>query len=165
MIISNNDRYSMSTTYITLGLPGNKSKLVNINGSNDPFYRYKMHQMLIQVIGSGKMIKTHILNIDEVTKDLNIKPGIILTFFKNEFNTTYDYKIDKKLCYIVGNYDIEEWNNKFKKFLEVFIICQKCSIPELDLDFYKLEGQCRGCGKINQIKINDKLTKNLLKLQ
>ena len=40
--------------------------------SDDPFYRYQVHQLNVQVVGRGKMIRTYFLNGDEVADDLHV---------------------------------------------------------------------------------------------
>lgn len=52
-----------------------KPKVVNMDGSVDPFYRYKMPQVVAFVLGKGKMIKTMIANADQVSVSLKRPPG------------------------------------------------------------------------------------------
>lgn len=40
--------------------------------SDDPFYRYQTHQLNVQVVGRGKMIRTYFLNCEEVAADLHV---------------------------------------------------------------------------------------------
>jgi hypothetical protein len=46
------------------------AEMVNIDGSIDLFYRYKMPQLTIEVIGQGKMVKTFLTNIDSLAEKL-----------------------------------------------------------------------------------------------
>ena len=47
---------------------------------NDPFVRYKMPQLNIQIIGNNKMTRTVFLNVDKVAKSLNVPPAYIPNF-------------------------------------------------------------------------------------
>lgn len=50
-------------------------KIISIRGTTDMFDRYKMRQLFVQVIGKGKMIRTVLLNVDDVAKDLKTEPA------------------------------------------------------------------------------------------
>ena len=54
-----------------------KDHMVNINGCDDQFYRYKMPQLVCTVLGAGasKMVKTLLANVDDVGKSLQRPPG------------------------------------------------------------------------------------------
>eukprot|EP01052_Picozoa_sp_SAG31_P006535 SAG31_NODE_301_length_18103_cov_13.772551_18_plen_199_part_00 len=51
--------------------------MVNINGSDDPFYRYKMPPLVcvVQNAGASKMVKTSLANVDAVGASLQRPPG------------------------------------------------------------------------------------------
>lgn len=140
--------------------PSNKK--VNVNGSDDPCYRYQMKQLHVQVIGYGKMIKSHFLNLEEVAKDLKIPPIIIIAFLGYELNTKYDYKPKNNICYIVGDPSDEMWNIKFKKFLDDVLICPKCNLPELIMN-KDLKSNCSSCGEEVTHKLNAKFKNFLIK--
>lgn len=53
---------------------------IDPNCQADPFYRYKMSQMQVQVIGNGKMVRTSLVNLEDVAKDLNLPPSCTCTF-------------------------------------------------------------------------------------
>jgi hypothetical protein len=61
-----------------------EAKKVNIDGSDDVFYRYKVPQLLVQVIGKGKMIKTMFLNNDDFAKALHLMPEYIPAYLAYE---------------------------------------------------------------------------------
>jgi len=46
--------------------------------SDDPFYRYKTPQLVVQVIGNGKMIRTQFNNLEAVAKALKVCPACML---------------------------------------------------------------------------------------
>jgi hypothetical protein len=47
--------------------------------TDDPFYRYKTPQLVAQVIGNGKMIRTQFNNLDSVAKALKVVPACMCT--------------------------------------------------------------------------------------
>ena len=48
---------------------------VNIDGSDDPTYRYKMPKLMVRTEGRGNGIKTVILNCKEVAEALDRPPA------------------------------------------------------------------------------------------
>ena len=47
----------------------------------DPKYRYRMAKMQLKIQSKGNGIKTHIVNLSDVAKDLRTDPQYILKFF------------------------------------------------------------------------------------
>jgi hypothetical protein len=56
------------------------TKKVNIDGSVDPFYRYKMHQIIIRFTGANKKSKTFISNLKQIERDLRIPQKYIIAY-------------------------------------------------------------------------------------
>jgi hypothetical protein len=52
-------------------------KTISIRGGDDAFDRYKMRQLFVQIVGKGKMIRTVLLNVDEVADNLKTEPSCI----------------------------------------------------------------------------------------
>jgi len=54
--------------------------LVNVNGSDDPAYRYKMPAIVTKVEGSGNGIKTVMVNMTEVAEAIHRDPLHVTKF-------------------------------------------------------------------------------------
>jgi len=126
-------------------------KSINIDGSDDPFYRYKMRQLYFQVIGRGKMIKTVLLNIDDVAKDLKIPPQYMTAYLGYEIGakTKYDSKKpDRERASVSGDYDSGQLSAIVKKFIQDVILCECCKLPEVTLTIENdsIINTCRSCG-------------------
>ena len=101
------------------------SSKININGSNDTFYRYKMPPLICHVKTSG-MAKTTFINIQNVSKSLKVKPQMIINYFSQQLNV----KADQKKWFISGNNHTKDNINKvFTSFIRQFILCSKCELP------------------------------------
>jgi len=131
-------------------------KLINIDGSEDAFYRYKMRQLFVQVVGKGKMIKTVLLNVDDVAKDLKVLPSHLTAFLGYEIGaqSKYDAKNSvRERASISGDLDAKDLSLMMKKFIQEFILCPRCKLPEVTLfvdDKAKIISiTCRGCGEKN----------------
>jgi len=126
-------------------------KLLNIDGSEDPFYRYKMRQLYVQVVGKGKMIKTNILNVDDVAKDLKVAPSYLTAYLGYEIGAQFKYdakKPDRQKAYISGDLDAASLTQHMKKFITELVLCRYCNLPEITM-FVKgteISTSCRSCG-------------------
>jgi len=161
-------------------------KSINIDGSDDPFYRYKMRQLYVQVVGRGKMIKTVLLNVDDVSKDLKIPPAYMTAYLGYEIGakTKYDpKKPERERAAISGDLDSGDLSIHLKKFIQEVILCECCKLPEVTLyvdeQTNEIINTCRSCGGksvLNHLKakfkqhilnhpINPQLSKNEMKVR
>jgi translation initiation factor 5 len=109
-------------------------KKLNINGSDDPFYRYKVVQLLCQSVGNGKMIKTMLLNLDKVADMLHLEPAYIAMWFGYMIGAQSKYDVKKPSSQrgiVSGEYSSTELSEVFSKLVRVVVICQNCKLPEL----------------------------------
>jgi len=127
----------------------------NINGSSDEFFRYKMPKMLIKYEANGK--KTIIRNIDDIAKSLKIPVDWVVHFFGIELACQAKYDEQFKKCVINGNHN--NLQDILIKFINKFILCSKCGLPELI--YSKKIISCNACG--NKMNFPDhKLTKFIM---
>lgn len=139
-------------------------KLLNIDGSDDVFFRYKMRQLFVQVIGKGKMIRTMLLNIEDVSKDLKVDPSYITSYFGYEIGAQSKFdpkKPERERASVSGEHDSTYMSNILKKFIQDFILCPNCKLPECvlipDKKTQKITMNCKGCGASTTTEMNEKL--------
>jgi len=153
-----------TVTYVvkTSGSTKLNPKTINIDGSEDPFYRYKMRQLYVQVVGKGKMIKTVLLNIDDIAKDLRVPPAYLNAFLGYETGAQSKYdgkKPDRERAYLSGALDGGVLSECVKKFINEIVLCQNCRLPETSMSVEKkteIVATCRGCGTKSELKLGDK---------
>lgn len=144
--------------------------MLNINQSDDPFYRYKMNKIRISKGGKGNGCFTNLLNLNEISKDLSHPEEIIFKFISNNLGTNGNF--DKKR--INGHYSDKEIQNVIFDYINTFVVCSKCSVPELIPEIEgkkkkkKLISHCSACGTINDygikyLKTNEQIIKFLEK--
>lgn len=139
-----------NTLYVTF----EKAIKVNIDGSDDIFYRYKMLQLEVKHTGKDKMLKTIFPNIVKVAETLHTKPELIVAYIGYEMSRSF---IDKsEYMSISGHLNAQTLSKYVGKYIETFIICKKCQLPELEYDLTKLT--CHSCG-IVYLPLNIKGTK------
>jgi translation initiation factor 5 len=144
-------------------------QLLNIDGSEDPFYRYKMRQLFVQVVGKGKMIKTVLLNVDEVAKDLKVAPAYMTAYLGYEIGAGSKYdpkKPDRERASISGDRDATDLSTMMKKFISEIILCSNCKLPEttmaIDKKTREVTTSCRSCGHKEVLNLKPKFQAYIL---
>eukprot|EP01087_Luapelamoeba_hula_P004415 TRINITY_DN1435_c0_g1_i1.p1 TRINITY_DN1435_c0_g1~~TRINITY_DN1435_c0_g1_i1.p1 ORF type:complete len:497 (-),score=143.23 TRINITY_DN1435_c0_g1_i1:61-1551(-) len=145
---------------------GNTPKVLAIDpaAQADPFYRYKMKQLIVQTIGNGKMIRTAFTNVDEVAKEVKVPPDYIPHYLAKAIGAQAKYDAKKSVqqrASISGEHESKDLSALFIRFIREFIMCPKCKLPELAYKGKRedLEMRCASCGwkgNLSAIAINDK---------
>jgi len=133
----------------------------------DPMYRYKMAQMQLKIEGRGNGIKTNIVNLDLVAKDLRVPPEYPLKFFGIEkASQTKITETGTGVNAIVnGSFTEDQLRPVLDKFIEKYVLCQKCKLPEVVMCVEKnqVKGECNGCGWTGKMDNKHSLAKLIVK--
>lgn len=126
---------------------------IDPNCQADPFYRYKMSQMQVQVIGNGKMVRTSLVNLEDVAKDLNLPPAYIPNYLAKIIGAQAKYdkkRPERERGSISGEYPLGELSDLVQRFIKEFVLCKKCKLPELTHSAVgnkkDVRITCRSCG-------------------
>jgi translation initiation factor 5 len=147
---------------VNIGARANvKARDVNINGSDDPFYRYKMPQLQTQVVGQGKMIKTFFVNLKEVAAKLCVLPQYLVAYFAYDIGSSFGYdasRPERERGHITGQYSVAELAPVLRKFISQVVICSECSLPELSMAVVRrgkssgsIHLRCHSCGRRSEL--------------
>lgn len=143
--------------------------MININNSNDDdYYRYKMPKAIVKLGGNGNGIFTTINNIDEIGFAINTPSEILCKYISYTIGSPYN---EKKQTFMGHHNTIQDI---IFDYINNFVICQHCSIPELSYSLDKISNKkvillsrCSACGNLNNIKnlnkISDKTIDNINK--
>ena len=142
--------------------------LISINSTQrkDPYCRYKMKSVMIKTVEQGQYAKTTIINIDEISDSLYHPPDILFKFIGFNLGTQADFK--KKT--LKGSYESNVIQKSIDKYIDNFVLCNKCSIPEIDPE---IEGKkkkvacimhCAACGTTHKLASTDKAVDKTIKL-
>jgi len=141
------------------------SDLVNMNGSDDPFYRYLVKRIKVK----HETGKTVILNNDIVSKQTVRPNDWIVTYIGQVLGVSIN--IDKKnqnKCTLTGKHEEHIIQEKYFEFVKKYILCRYCDNPET---LPKIIGKkkntsidmtCRSCGSTYSLDSNDKFVKFML---
>lgn len=130
------------------------SKLNIPSTVKDPNYRYQMPKIQVTTQGAGGGIKTRIDNIKEVAHSLTVPPDYPLKFIGRELGSNTEIKNDNYL--INGSHTAEKFQQILDKFIEKYVLCPNCKLPEIRIFIKKgeIRCKCRACGTIS--KLDDK---------
>jgi translation initiation factor 5 len=144
--------------------------MVNLNGSDDPFYRYQMDEIQVKVEGKGKMIKSHLINLEKVASQIERPIEYILSYIGAEIGAAS--KIDKEnnqlKPWVGGELTQKQTQEYIFKFVRNFVNCKKCNNPETKCF---IEGkkknttvhlQCASCGNRSDLNSGHKLNKVII---
>jgi len=138
---------------------------VNIGGSNDDAsYRYKMPRLVTKIEGRGNGIKTVIVNMSDIAKALRVDPSYPTKFFGVELGaqSKYDKANDKSV--VNGAHTAKDLANLLTKFIEIFILCPNCHLPETTMTVKKgIKVDCAACGFNEVLRTDHKLSTYILK--
>ncbi|CAF0799043.1 unnamed protein product [Adineta steineri] len=133
--------------------------LTNINRKiKDPYNRYKMPKLVVQVEKERYFFKTISVNISDVGKALHRSSLYIIKYLSLELNSSM--KFDKRLneYVIIGNYYPELLQDLLDGFINQFVLCKICENPETDLNYdqrnpKEIYQRCFACGNTSEIRI------------
>jgi translation initiation factor 5 len=139
--------------------------LVNMNGSDDPFYRYLVKKIKVK----HETGKTVIINNDIVSKQTVRPIDWIVTYIGQALgvSTNIDKKNQNK-CTLTGKHEEHIIQEKYFEFVKKYILCRHCGNPET---LPKIVGKkkntsvdlsCRSCGKSDSLDSSDKFVKFML---
>ena len=126
------------------------SNLINIIQGDDEFQRYKMPE--VEINHSNKKF-TIIKNSDIISKHLHMKEDILCKFISLEKNT------NNKKNKLNGLFEKIEIQKIIYDFIENFVLCDKCGLPELKHKAYdkNILNKCLSCGEKYLTKSNHKI--------
>jgi len=137
--------------------------MLNVNNSNDINYRYQMPKVNIKYGGNGNGKYTIINNINEIANAINTPSEIIYKFISTSCGSAYNEK--EKI--INGTHNGIQ--NIIFDFIDNFVICEICGIPELNYYLEKISAKksnlickCSACGSINMLKKNSKINEKCI---
>ena len=119
----------------------------NIDGSFDPYYRYKMPAL--KLIHRKK--QTIMENAASISKSLSRPLVYLQKFLSKELGTVI--KVETNQLVIAGTHSVEVLDMLLVKFIKLCIICQTCVNPETKLIVKKslIELYCTACGCTSKV--------------
>lgn len=134
--------------------------LLNIPRSiADDSYMYKMHELIIEYEGCGKNIRTVLLNINVIAKELG-RPTDLIVKCMSIYTGVRAMLNDVTNRYVLMGMHVKDDLLKIiDEFIIDYVLCHYCSNPEtiLYVRRNKLRIKCKSCGLQALIKCKTKL--------
>ena len=136
----------------------------------DPKFRYKMPRMQVKIESKGNGIKTNITNLGDVAKHLCTNEQYILKWFgfeKASLTTFKEAGGKNNTQYIInGDFTEEELRKVLDKFIDKYICCPKCKLPEMHMQIQegnKIIGKCDSCPFVGELDNKHRLAAFIIK--
>jgi len=110
--------------------------MLNIGGPpNDASWRYKMPKMLTKIESSGNGVKTVVVNLVAIADALECDPLVPLKYFSYELGaiSNFDMEVGAGHATLNGTHPADHLQKLLEKFIQIFILCPKCKLPEMEL--------------------------------
>ncbi|KAL8439527.1 hypothetical protein Efla_007559 [Eimeria flavescens] len=123
--------------------------LVNIpRDREDPNYRYKMPKLLSKIEGRGNGIRTNVYNMGEIARALKRPPMYPTKFFGCELGAMVKFEENEEKALINGAHNEQDLVAILDKFIQMYVLCGGCELPEIDITVKKgvLLCKCNACG-------------------
>lgn len=136
---------------------------VNIPSTcDDPQYRYKMPRLVSRKEGRGRGKKTCIVNMGDVARALKRPPQYTTKWFGLELGAVSTYtnkESEGERAIINGHHDAPIFQTMLDKFIDKYVLCEDCRLPEIDLIVKKgnIMGKCKACGWLGELDSDHRL--------
>jgi translation initiation factor 2 beta subunit (eIF-2beta)/eIF-5 len=138
----------------------NKIKKMNMNGSNDNSYRYKMPCFVVTQGGGGNGRYTTLNNIEQISNTINHPSQIICKLIANITGSNYIEARNQ----LTGTHTSEDLNKHILQYIKYMVLCPKCNIPETIPTVYGtkknagIQLNCSACKSETKIIASNKYT-------
>lgn len=125
-----------------------------------------MPRMQLKTESKGNGKKTNIVNLKDVSKALRVPTEYTIKYFALELGAIMETKNKAENEWIIkGQPSFDELAKLLDKFIEKYLLCPKCHLPELYLYVKndKLRGKCNADSKRVKFDSNDKMVAYILK--
>ena len=118
---------------------------LNVNGSDDPFYRYKMPALAVTIIelNGGTTVIT---NIDAVAAAIYRKSADLKAHFQKQLSR--NAQIKPTGLHVSGRLTAPVLQAALQKYIQTQVLCDRCGCPET----HGKTKSCSACGHATRAK-------------
>ena len=129
---------------------------VNVDGSDDPGYRYRMPRAEVCVERRGTLLK----NCGEIAKALHRPPQYLAKFCGLLLGCHAEFDEEQRAAVIRGDHLPATVHGLVRKFIDGWVLCARCRLPEtrLEVGRSKVIFDCKACGARRGASAEHKLT-------
>ncbi|UKK01048.2 eukaryotic translation initiation factor 5 [Theileria orientalis] len=132
---------------------------------DDPNYRYKMPKIQSRIEGRGNGTKTNISNMGDIARALKRPPTYATKFFGCELGAMSKFEEAEEKALINGAHTESSLATVLDKFIEMYVLCQKCQLPETEVLVKRgeLHSSCNACGHKGVLDMTHKAASYMIK--
>jgi translation initiation factor 2 beta subunit (eIF-2beta)/eIF-5 len=129
---------------------------VNVDGSDDPGYRYRMPRAEVGMERRGTLLK----NCGEIAKALHRPPQYLAKFCGLLLGCHSEFDEEQRAAVIRGEHLPATVHGLVRKFVDGWVLCGRCKLPEtrLEVGRSKVTFDCKACGARRGASAEHKLT-------
>lgn len=143
---------------------------VNVNGSDDPCYRYTMPSVRVKHEGSNKMKKTILVNLSAISEAIGRPMEPLLQHLGTSLSTAgkVEGKGKSARAYVAGHHSEVELQEQVHAFINSCVLCEHCGNPETTLQVagtrkrQRATLKCGGCGGSTELDPDRKCVKSMM---
>jgi translation initiation factor 5 len=134
---------------------------IDNNVCDDKFARYKMPIPVLAVVKKKGSDYTSIKNLSAIAKSLQVNENVLFKYLSYELGTSGNSN-DHLLKGVHSSKSLETY---IRNFIETFVLCGRCRLPELvySAEKKRLQTSCKSCGHSELCKSEHKVVKEFLK--
>lgn len=106
---------------------------INITGTrpnSDEYFRYTMPSLSLHYEGRGNGQKTIILNLKNISDALDRPVETLIRYFSIELSAQCRKESNSSRVAINGTFTSEQLLHTLNTFIDIFVLCPKCHLPE-----------------------------------
>nr|PVC53423.1 eukaryotic translation initiation factor 5 [Theileria orientalis] len=132
---------------------------------DDPNYRYKMPRIQSRIEGRGNGTKTNISNMGDIARALKRPPTYATKFFGCELGAMSKFEEAEEKALINGAHTDSSLAAVLDKFIELYVLCQNCQLPEIEVLVKRgeLHSSCNACGHKGVLDMTHKAASYMIK--
>lgn len=132
---------------------------------DDPNYRYKMPKLISKIEGRGNGIRTNIANMGDIARSLKRPPMYPTKFFGCELGAMVKFEENEEKAIVNGAHKEKDLVTILDKFIEMYVLCPHCLLPETDIIVKKgfLICKCNACGNVGELNNSHKIATYMIK--
>lgn len=145
---------------------------LNVNGSDDPCYRYKMPAIRVKHEGTSKMKKTILVNLAAISEKIGRPLEPLLQHLGQALSAACKVEGEGKSAryYISGHHSGAEIQDLVLGFIRSCVLCEHCGNPETTVEVsgtgtrQRAALNCASCPNSTELNLDSRCVKLMVKL-
>ena len=155
--------FDIKEEYVVMDNITNCLVSIRSNNKDDQYDRYKMPDIIFRQKNEGQYNHTYITKLSDICKSLKIADVYLVRYMGIHLNTNSQFDEVNKILSLKGYFSKKDLTTCLRDFINQYVLCVKCDLPELDylVDKKMIKIRCRSCGHSERSDKNDRIYKQM----